>query len=70
MTLLDEGRQALLQADMYLYAATAQWRLGQVQGGDKGRAHVESAKQWMLAQALRDPERFGAMLLPGFGAGS
>jgi serine/threonine protein kinase len=52
------------KADMYLYAAAAKRRLGELTGGDGGRALVEAADQWMRAQGVRAPERLTGILTP------
>ncbi len=52
--------------DMSLYAAAARRRLGQLIGGDEGRALVTAADTWMTDQSIRDPTRMSAMYIPGF----
>jgi serine/threonine protein kinase len=53
-------------ADMLLHAAAARLRLGALLGGEAGNRHVAEAREWMSAQEIRVPERFAAMLAPGF----
>jgi hypothetical protein len=52
-------------ADMELYAAAARRAEGQLAGGKNGRELVEWADRWMAQQAIRNPERMTAMLVPG-----
>jgi hypothetical protein len=58
-----EGLEAL---DMRLWACAARRRLGELIGGDEGRDLVARADVWMTGQAIRDPARMTAMLIPGF----
>ena len=53
------------RADMGLYAATARRRLGELVGGDEGRALEKASAAWMTEQGIRRPERMTAMLAPG-----
>ena len=69
----DDGRAERLLAD-----ATAAVRicrhgplrrlgaaqLGQLRGGDEGRALIEQADAWMLAQSIRNPSRMASCLRP------
>ena len=52
--------------DMALYAAAARRRVGEIAGGDGGRAAIAAADAWMREQGVVDPERMTAMLAPGF----
>ena len=52
---------------MTLHEQVARRRLGELLGGDEGRALVESASAWMVAGAIAEPARITAMLAPGFG---
>jgi hypothetical protein len=52
---------------MRLFAAVARRRLGETLGGDQGSQLVEEADVFMRRQAVRAPERFTYMLVPGFG---
>ncbi len=51
---------------MNLFAASARHHLGQMRGGDDGRALVEQAEAWMRAQLIVNPSRMASCLLPGF----
>jgi serine/threonine protein kinase len=53
------------RADMALYAAAARRRLGELVGGDEGRAFENASVLWMTEQGIRRPERMTAMLAPG-----
>ena len=72
----DQGRAAELllsseagfrAADMNLYASAAQRLRGKLLGGEPGRQLVTTADEWMASRAIHSPERFAAMLVPGFG---
>jgi tetratricopeptide (TPR) repeat protein len=52
--------------EMPLYAAAARRRLGQLRGGDEGQALIEQADAWMQRQEIQRPDRWTAMLAPGF----
>jgi hypothetical protein len=54
------------RADMMAYSSAARRRLGELLGGDEGRALVDRANSWQQAQAIRNPERFTALFAPGF----
>jgi hypothetical protein len=45
-------------------AQAARWRLGELVGGDRGRALLGSARSWMLEQQIRNPERLMALWAP------
>jgi hypothetical protein len=69
----DQTEQLLVTAidqfqtvDMHLFAASARRRLGQLRGGDEGRALVEQADAWMRQQEIQRPDRWTAMIAPGF----
>ncbi len=52
-------------ADMQLYAAAGRYQLGLLLGGPEGKELVERAEDAMVAQEVRAPARFAAMLVPG-----
>ena len=64
--LLAGAAAAFDALDMALHAAAARRRLGQLMGGDDGRAMVAQADAWMTAQMIKNPPRMTAMLVPGF----
>ena len=55
--LFAEAVTQLEAVDMSLYAAAARRRLGEILGGDEGRAHVDQADAWMARQGIQDPSR-------------
>jgi hypothetical protein len=50
--------------DMGHYAAATRRRLGEVLGGDEGRALVEESRAWMAGREVQDPERMADALVP------
>jgi hypothetical protein len=54
---------------MELNAASARWRLGELTGGEEGRALRGDAETWFRGQAIRRPDRFVDLVAPGFGVG-
>jgi eukaryotic-like serine/threonine-protein kinase len=64
---LEDACAGLEACDMRLYAAAARRRLGQLEGGEKGRGEVAEAEERMRAEGVVDPARMCAMLAPGFG---
>jgi hypothetical protein len=63
---LQAAVSGLDQAELALNAAAARRRLGELQGGDEGRARVEEANAWMRGQGIKDPARMTALYAPGF----
>ena len=64
VTLLRNAGNGFLAADMALHAHVANRRLGELLGGDEGRALVEASEAWMRDQGIKNPERWAAMLAP------
>jgi hypothetical protein len=62
---LAEAQAAFEQAEMALNAAVCRRRLGELAGGEEGRAQAASADAAMEAQGIRNPARMTAMFLPG-----
>jgi hypothetical protein len=54
---------------MRYLAAVARRRLGELKGGDEGRMLIDQVNSWMSTQSIRNPDRFTAMLAPGFWSG-
>jgi len=50
--------------DMMLPASAARWRLGELRGGDEGRALVGQASAALSAEAIVRPDRVVAMFAP------
>ncbi len=62
--LFAEAVTQLEGVDMNLYAAASRRRLGEILGGDEGRAQVERADSWMRQQGIRDPTRMADVFAP------
>ncbi len=60
-----EGFESL---EMSLFAAAARWRLGEIVGGDEGRAAVARSRRAMVEQTVARPELFARALAPALGA--
>jgi serine/threonine protein kinase/tetratricopeptide (TPR) repeat protein len=68
-----EARRQLIAAvdafdgiSMGVYAAAARRHLGNLVGGDEGRALIARADQWMIGQGIKSPARMAAGITPGF----
>jgi hypothetical protein len=66
LALLRDTMKSYEAADMSLYAAAARRRMGELLGGDEGKARVAEADGWMTSQGIRKPGRITAMYMPGF----
>jgi serine/threonine protein kinase len=66
LRLLTDALKRCEAIDAKLYAAAARRRLGQLTGGEEGRAIVARADDWMTGQTIKNPARMTAMLAPGF----
>jgi serine/threonine protein kinase/tetratricopeptide (TPR) repeat protein len=64
---LESAIQGFEVTGMRLYAAAARWRLGELRGGQDGRALVQRAEEFMRSEEVVRPDRITAMLAPGFG---
>ncbi|MCU0963035.1 MAG: AAA family ATPase [Pirellulaceae bacterium] len=53
-------------ADMPLFATAGRRCLGQLLGAAAGRVLIREADAWMTNRGIRVPQRFAAMLVPGF----
>ncbi|HUQ04191.1 MAG TPA: AAA family ATPase [Kofleriaceae bacterium] len=65
-TLLTSAVPGFEAANMALHAAIARRRLGALRGGERGRELVAAADAWLAGQGVRRPDRFAALLAPGF----
>ena len=64
--LLREAVKGLEAVDMALYAAAARRRLGELIGGDEGRALITQANDWLSRQQVKNPEAVTRLMAPGF----
>jgi hypothetical protein len=62
---LERAIHGFERIGMALHAAVARYRLGQITGGDAGRALIDAANAFMIGQAIRNPARIVTMLAPG-----
>jgi eukaryotic-like serine/threonine-protein kinase len=62
-SLLGEAVACFDVVDMRLCSAAVRRRLGELIGGDRGRAEVRRADGWMSEQKIHDPARMAAMIL-------
>jgi hypothetical protein len=63
---LERAAQGFDAVGMKAYASASRRRLGALLGGDEGRALVERENEWQRGEAIRNPDRFTALLAPGF----
>ena len=63
---LESAIRGFEAAEMALVAASARRRLGELRGGDAGRALVAEADAFMLAQGITAPGRMAGVFAPGF----
>jgi hypothetical protein len=61
--LFAEAVTQLEGVDMNLYAASRR-RLGEILGGEEGRAEVERADSWMRQQGIQNPARMADVFAP------
>lgn len=66
---LREAVRHCEDSELQMFTAAAKRRLGELVQGDEGRALIASADSWLRGQGVRDPQRWSAMLAPGFGDG-
>jgi tetratricopeptide (TPR) repeat protein len=64
--LLGEAAERFEAVGFVLYAAAARYRLGQLRGGEEGRALVELSLAACAQRSVKNPERWLATLAPGF----
>jgi len=53
-------------ADMPLCGWVMRYKIGEIQGGDEGRAFITRAEEWMVSQSIKSPARWSCMVAPGF----
>jgi hypothetical protein len=66
--LLTKAAASFEAVDMNLCAAVTRRRLGELIGGDRGRALIEETDRWMAIQQIANPAQWTAMYAPGFSA--
>lgn len=64
LTLLRKAEEGMSLCAMSLHAACIRLRRGQWQGGPDGESDVSAAREWMLREGIRSPEKMVAMLVP------
>jgi serine/threonine protein kinase/tetratricopeptide (TPR) repeat protein len=62
---LEKTISAFERTDMTGLAAGARFRLGEIVGGDRGQELVATARAWMVASGMKNPEAMVRVLLPG-----
>jgi hypothetical protein len=67
-TALAAAEQALIAADMHLYAAVTRYRRGQLTAGDEGTTAAAAARDELRALGAREPDRIAGMIMPGIAA--
>ena len=53
-------------ADMPLSGWVMRYKIGEIQGGNEGRALITKAEEWMVSQSIQSPARWARMVAPGF----
>jgi eukaryotic-like serine/threonine-protein kinase len=66
VALLRVAGERLEQRGTMAYASVVKRQLGVSLGGDEGEALVTEADLWLTRQGIRRPDRFAAMMLPGW----
>jgi serine/threonine protein kinase len=66
VTALAEAAERFDAAGMAMHAAIARIRRGQLVGGDEGAQLRAAGTAWMARERIAEPERWLAMLSPGF----
>jgi len=68
IALLERSEARFREANSFSFATAAQWRRGQLVGGEQGKSLVDAAVAWMNEREVRNPERMLAFFAPGFDA--
>jgi hypothetical protein len=63
---LSSALEGFERAEMKLHVAAAQRQLGRLRGGDEGAKLIAKADAYMTGEGIAKPERFAAMIAPGF----
>ncbi len=69
LQLLGAAEPLLEESGLGAQVAAARWVRGTVMGGDNGRQLVARAASFFTAEGVRNPARFAAFYVPGFGIG-
>jgi hypothetical protein len=64
VTLYAQAVTSLEAVDMNLHAAASRRRLGEILGGDEGRAQIQTADSWMNQQGILNPARMADVFAP------
>jgi eukaryotic-like serine/threonine-protein kinase len=67
LPLLRKAEESFTALEMYLLAAVAQRRRGQLIAGDEGADLLAHSEAWMRQQGIRQPESMAEMLAPSTG---
>jgi hypothetical protein len=67
VSLLRAALGVFVSDDLALHVAATRSALGSLVGGDEGRALLAAADTWFASEGVKRPERFVAMMAPGFG---
>src|SRR5450432_137896 len=65
--LLERAAAGFDGVGMKAYASASRRRLAELVAGDEGHRLVEVENAWQRGEAIRNPDRFTALLAPGFG---
>ena len=63
---LEQTIKTAKKENMFLHAATAERRLGEMMGGDEGAALLAQGNGWMSTEGITDPDRITDVFAPGF----
>jgi len=67
VALLEQAAESCRATHMELFVRVANFRRGQLLGGDEGRALMDDARAFMKTQEIERPDRMTQLLAPGFG---
>ncbi len=66
LAFLEQAEEVFSEQNMRLLARVAEFRRGQLLGGEQGEALVASATGWMREESIVNPEAVVALFSPGF----
>lgn len=64
LALLREAEEGMSSCSMSLHAACIRFRRGQWRGGPDGESDASAAREWMLREGIKSPEKMVRMLVP------